>query len=302
MSKYMSEVSNQLNAFHQADLSFFLPPPAATYSWERQDIEQRLFFRGGRFTKVNGFLAMLIGLILSAGMYGILYSMPQLRLSSMCLDRGPTPFAITFLFWWSLAILFLKWQKLCLQRKVLDIDIVPAEKQFVLCTDTVDEVTDYIAKIVDNPRRFVLFNRITVALANLRNLGRVADLDDIVRAQAEQDTSSMETSYAMVQGFVWAIPVLGFIGTVLGLSEAIGTFGTVLDSSEDLSMITESLKGVTGGLATAFETTLLALIAALIVQLIMTALKKSEEEFLDATMEYCIRNVIGRLRLTLSDS
>jgi len=76
----------------------------------------------------------------------------------------------------------------------------------------------------------------------------------------------------------------------------------VLDSSEDLSMITESLKGVTGGLSTAFETTLLALIAALIVQLIMTALKKSEEEFLDATMEYCIRNVIGRLRLTSSDS
>ena len=138
----------------------------------------------------------------------------------MCLERGPTPFAITFLFWWSLAILFLKWRKLCFQRKVLEIDIVPAEKRFVLCTDTVDEVTDYIAKIVDNPSRFVLFNRITVALANLRNLGRVADLDDIVRAQAEQDTSSMETSYAMVQGFVWAIPVLGFIGTVLGLSEA----------------------------------------------------------------------------------
>jgi len=94
--------------FSEPDLSFFLPPPNATYSWERQDIEQRLFFRGGRFTKVNGFLAMLIGLILSTGMYGVLYSMPQMRLSSMCLERGPTPFAIIFLFWWSLAILFLK--------------------------------------------------------------------------------------------------------------------------------------------------------------------------------------------------
>jgi biopolymer transport protein ExbB/TolQ len=108
----------------------------------------------------------------------------------------------------------------------------------------------------------------------------------------------METSYAMVQGFVWAIPVLGFIGTVLGLSEAIGTFGSVLDASDDLSQISSSLKGVTGGLATAFETTLLALVAALIIQLVMTALKKSEEEFLDATVEYCIRNVVGRLRLT----
>ena len=108
----------------------------------------------------------------------------------------------------------------------------------------------------------------------------------------------METSYAMVQGFVWAIPVLGFIGTVLGLSEAIGEFGSVLESSQDVSVMTQSLKGVTGGLATAFETTLLALVAALIIQLVMTVLKKSEEEFLDAAMEYCIRNVIGRLRLS----
>ena len=287
------------NVIQQQDLSFFLPPPAATYSWQRQDIEQRLFFRGGRFTKVNGFLAMLLGLFLSGGMYGILLAIPSSRLAAMCLERGPTPFVIVFLFWWSLAILFLKWRKLLLQEKVLNIDIVPAEKRFVLSVETVDEVTDYIAKIVDDPRKFVLFNRITVALANLRNLGRVADLDDIIRAQAEQDASAMETSYAIVQGFVWAIPVLGFIGTVLGLSEAIGTFGSVLDSSEDLSAMTQSLKGVTGGLATAFETTLLALLAALIIQLVMTALKKSEEEFLDATTEYCIRNVIGRLRLTV---
>lgn len=38
----------------------------------------------------------------------------------------------------------------------------------------------------------------------------------------------METSYALVQGFVWAIPVLGFIGTVVGLSQAIGGFTAVL--------------------------------------------------------------------------
>ena len=287
-----------VNSVKKTDLSFFLPPPEATYSWVRQDIEQRLFFAGGRFTKVNGLLAMLIGLFLTAVMYAIVSVASPTRFTAMCLDRGPTPYAISVLFWWSMAILFLKWRKLVFQRKVLAIDIVPAERQFVLSVDTVDEVTEYIRQIVDDPRHFVLFNRISVALANLRNLGRVADLDDIVRAQSEQDTSAMETSYAIVQGFVWAIPVLGFIGTVLGLSEAIGTFGTVLDASEDLSTITQSLKAVTGGLSTAFETTLLALIAALIVQLIMTALKKSEEEFLDATMEYCIRNVIGRLRLT----
>ena len=285
------------NHMSQPNLDFFLPPPKATYSWSDQDIEQRLFFSGGRFTKVNGVLAGLLGLFLAGVTYGSAFIFPKSRFAEICLERGPTPCAIIILFWCSMAILFIKWRKLCLQRKLLDIDIIPAEKDFVLSSETVDEVTGYMIKIVDNPKYFVLYNRINVALSNLRNLGRVGDIDDILRAQADQDRSAMETSYGTLQAFVWAIPVLGFIGTVLGLSEAIGTFGSVLEASDDLTQISSSLQGVTGGLATAFETTLIALIAALIIQLTMTTLKKSEEEFLDNAMDYCIRNVVGRLRL-----
>ena len=150
---------------------------------------------------------------------------------------------------------------------------------------------------VDDPRHFILFNRIVVALSNLRNLGRVTDVDTILRSQAEQDESAVETSYSLVQGFVWAIPVLGFIGTVLGLSEAIGQFSGVLGAGSDVEQISGALKGVTAGLATAFETTLQALVAALVLQLMITSLRKAEEEFLDEAMDYCLRFVVGRLRI-----
>jgi biopolymer transport protein ExbB/TolQ len=96
---------------------------------------------------------------------------------------------------------------------------------------------------------------------------------------------------------VWAIPVLGFIGTVEGLSMAIGGFGSVLASANDFEQVKGALQGVTSGLSVAFETTMQGLVAALIIQLVMTALKKSEEEFLDACGEYCARNIVGRLRL-----
>jgi hypothetical protein len=46
--------------------------------------------------------------------------------------------------------------------------------------------------------------------------------------------------------------VLGFIGTVIGLSEAIGQFSGVLGASSDVDQISQALRGVTGGLATAF--------------------------------------------------
>ena len=118
--------------------------------------------------------------------------------------------------------------------------------------------------------------------------------DDI---KVAHDESAMETSYSLVGAFVWAIPVLGFIGTVLGLSTAIGGFGDVLSSTEELSEVKNALKHVTGGLSVAFETTLQGLVGALLVQLALTMTKKSEEEFLDQCSEYCVRNVVGRLRM-----
>ena len=150
---------------------------------------------------------------------------------------------------------------------------------------------------VDEPKHFILFDRISIALSNLRNLGRVSDVEDILRSQAEHQESAMETSYSLVKGFIWAIPVLGFIGTVLGLSQAIGSFGLVLENTEDIHQISTALKSVTAGLAIAFETTLEALVAAMVLQLLLTFLKRSEEDFLDDCTEYCVRRIVSRLRI-----
>ncbi|MBW3599838.1 MAG: MotA/TolQ/ExbB proton channel family protein [Planctomycetes bacterium] len=216
----------------------------------------------------------------------------------MFTERGMTPYFISFFTFWALAILLVKWRKLALQRKSLLYRVVPEDHGFVLSATTVDLVFDRMYATVDEPSKFILFNRIVVALSNLRNLGRVTDVDEILRSQAEHDESIMETSYSLLVGFVWAIPVLGFIGTVLGLSQAIGGFGAVLGESQEVSQIAGSLRTVTGGLATAFETTLEALVAALTIQILLTFLRKSEEEFLDDCAEYCQRHVVNRLRMT----
>lgn len=307
-----------------------VPVHEVSLSWERQDIEQRLCFPGGRYTRVNTFLAALLGLLLAVLFYAAVLTVDALTgdegiepqgevqqgsspdgtgavtaaaetersgFVAMFTARGAIPYAIVYFCGWALAILFLKWRKLALQRRALNVSIVPPKHDFVLSSGTVDVVMDNIYTAVDDPKHFVLFNRIVIALSNLRNLGRVSDVDDILRSQAENDESSMETSYATVSGFVWAIPVLGFIGTVIGLSQAIGKFGSVLRGTGELSEIKSALQGVTGGLATAFETTLEALVAALFIQLILTFLKKSEQEFLDECSEYCVRNVVNKLRI-----
>lgn len=280
-----------------------MPPTTETspeqLSWARDDIEQRLMFRGGRFTRVNSWCAFTLAVLMTGLFYGILYPLQTnwIAGSFFFYRNRETPACIVFLSFWSIAILALKWSKLKLQRRALQMSIVPNDPEFVLTPQTVDEVFQRMHECVDEPRQFVVFHRITTALSNLRNLGRVTDVGEILRAQGETDESAMETSYSLLQGFVWAIPVLGFIGTVEGLSVAIGGFGNVLASSSDFEQIKTALQGVTQGLSTAFETTLHGLVAALAIQLIQTGLKKSEEEFLDACSEYCSKQITSRLRL-----
>ena len=265
--------------------------------WSRRDLEQRCGFSGGRFTRTNNVFTGILGVILAVGVYAAIMPLDGKWIHDTLTLRGPTPYAIVLLSCWSLAILFVKWRKVRLQRRSLEFHVMPEDPSFVLSAATVDPVLARVYETVDEPRNFILFNRVVVALSNLRNLGRVTDVDEILRSQASQDEASLETSYALVQGFVWAIPVLGFIGTVLGLSEAIGEFSGVLGASADVEQISQALKGVTAGLATAFETTLQALVAALVIQLLITFLRKEEEEFLDQAMDYCLRFVVGRLRI-----
>lgn len=268
-------------------------------SWLKSDPERRLGLAGRRFTRVSGPLSAAAGLALAAAFYGVLSLAPSefKAYSDVFTRRGPTPYAITFAAFWALAILVIKGRKLALQQKALDCVVVPEAADFVLSSATVDEVVERIYAAVDDPKHFILFDRVAVALSNLRNLGRVTDVDEILRSRADYAESIMESSYGIVRGLIWAIPVLGFIGTVLGLSSAIGGFGNVLATSDDMSEITAKLQDVTGGLATAFDTTLIALIAALALQMYATVLRKSEEEFLDSCSEYCQRHIVNRLRI-----
>jgi hypothetical protein len=277
---------------------------SALLAWERDDIEQRWGFPGGRFTRVNLLFTGLIALAMTLAFYGALmacmhFDLPVLdRIGVSFTERGPIPYPTVFFTMWCVSILYVKWRKLAYQRKSLARQVVPSDHDFVLSPSTVDQVVDGIHEAVDDPRHFVLFNRIMVALSNLRNLGVVGDVDDILRSQGENDESGLETSYAMIGAFVWCIPVLGFIGTVQGLSDAIGNFGAVLQATGELAQIKAALQNVTAGLATAFETTFQALVFALLIQLALVYLKASEEDFLDACGDYCLKHIVNRLRMT----
>tara|TARA_R110002073_G_scaffold73085_7_gene178789 strand:+ start:6383 stop:7261 length:879 start_codon:yes stop_codon:yes gene_type:complete len=273
------------------------PPLPRPLSVVKSDFEHKFGISAGNGTAVNTGFSGIIAFVMTVLFFAAVHFVPENYFRAMLLDRGPTQHATVFLGFWSVVILLFKRSKLLIQQKALKHAVIPENHEFVLTSHTADHVIRNIHALADDPNRFLVYNRILIALSNLKNLGRVSDVDDILRANAERDESSHQTSFATLGGFLWAIPVLGFIGTVLGLAGAIGNFSNLLDKQSDVAGIVGSLKEVTGGLSTAFETTLLALVVALVIQLWITSQRKAEEMFLDDCQDYCLKQIVSRIKI-----
>ncbi|MFN9175437.1 MAG: MotA/TolQ/ExbB proton channel family protein [Synechocystis sp.] len=89
-----------------------------------------------------------------------------------------------------------------------------------------------------------------------------------------------ESSYTFPRILIWAIPLLGFIGTVMGISAAVNGFSQFLNQSSDVSQIKEGIGTVTNGLAIAFDTTLLALLFSVLVMIPLVLVERQESRLL----------------------
>jgi biopolymer transport protein ExbB/TolQ len=277
-------------------------PADVLLSFGKSDIERRIGFPAGRYTSAGPVLYMLMGVILTVAFYGVLALWPDCMIARMFTQRGPTPYAIALFSALACMQLLVKHRKLALQKKALSLRLLPTDDPgFILTPASSEHILQNLYESIDDPDAFLLTRRIRVALGNLRNMGRIGDVDEVLKTQAENDEGQVDSSYALLRGLIWAIPVLGFIGTVLGLSVALGGFGSVLSAANDMSQLRGALQNVTGGLSTAFETTLEGLVAALTIQMLMIGMRRREDQFLDQCKDYCQKNLVGRLRLMASD-
>ena len=108
--------------------------------------------------------------------------------------------------------------------------------------------------------------------------------DDIDEAFGIKEREFLRGSYALPRFMIWAIPIIGFIGTVWGISNGIAPISDAMSATNSVtdvsSMLKESLPLVTNSLATAFDTTLLALLLSVPLMMMMLWLEKQEEAYL----------------------
>jgi len=111
----------------------------------------------------------------------------------------------------------------------------------------------------------------------------------LLNSSLELFIHEIDLRYSMIRYVVWAIPTLGFIGTVVGISLALAYAGAA--DLQDPALLAE----LTKRLAVAFNTTLLALVMSAVLVLIQHTVQASEERALNNAGQYCLDNLINRL-------
>ena len=214
-------------------------------------------------------------------------------LSSLCFKHALTSVSNMIFFWWAMAILYLKLQKLRHQRRALMLDVLPLDIGKEITSENVGAFIDNLYTFPHRLRDSLMVNRIRKGLELFEVRPCTADVSEMMGRQSDIDGARIGSSFSMVKAFLWAIPIVGFIGTVIGLSHAIG--GMNFSKMDDIQQVIGTLGKVTGGLGTAFDATLLGLVLALLLNFPMNATLKAEDDNLNEIDAFCNEVLIPRL-------
>lgn len=244
-------------------------------------------------------VGMLLSVALAAPIYGVLLlaadSVPD-KFRSLLLERGWIPHVIMVLTALSASILILKLIMLRVQRRAFRTTLIP-DVWPRITPDNVGAAIEHVESLTVTKRRVpsILIDRVLRLLEHFAARGDVAETANINSSDADADAGAVASSFSIVKVLVWAIPIVGFIGTVIGIGVAVGGFSASLEGAEQIDAIKSSLGEVTSGLAIAFDTTLVALVASILVMFPTSAMQKAEERLVDDVDDFCVREVLRRL-------
>ena len=244
-------------------------------------------------TDVNLLISSGIGLGIAVVVFLLLVPlrMAGIFIGELFLDRGWVPYALVFLFGWSAVILYLKWKKIKRQKDSMLLDLLPTGLSKDITQESVGKFVDHVHELPVGAGESFLVNRVLRGLEHFRVRNSNPEVAAVLTSQSDIDANAVQSSYTILNVFIWAIPILGFIGTVIGISAAVSG----IDMSGDVAEVKESLNIVTSGLATAFDTTLIALVMSMFVMFPTSSLQKAEEDMLNSVDEYCNENLLKRL-------
>jgi biopolymer transport protein ExbB/TolQ len=266
-------------------------------------------------TGANPLLAGLIGLGAAVLLYAGFYALAQSDnyLGVFMTKRSKIQHMITLVTCWGLALIVLKY--LAVKRELRsterELELIPLEIGMQITSANADKFLAHLRQLPPEEQDSVLARRIRGALEHLKHRNNVSEVQSYLATQADIEASAVDSGYTLMRVFIWVCPILGFIGTVLGISDAVTELAKSLPQTSAAvspapaakpaagdalgDKLMNGMREVTNGLATAFDTTMLGLVCVVMLMFPTEALKKIEYDMLDRVQAFSNESLLRRM-------
>ena len=228
-----------------------------------------------------------MGGILSILFYGAIHQgWVQQPLVLRYFANHPIEYVITVTFFVGTAILIVKYFAILSQRQLLQQSpILPIETQPLPASQAGNDL-DIVMAYEKEKGVSLLTERLKILLHSIRRNNSAGNLDFETRSRAEDAAAKADADYGLIRLILWAIPMIGFLGTVIGITVALDNL--------DLNAMSESSKKLSAGLAVAFDTTGLAIALAVTLFFVQFLVYREESHLLAETDRLTEQELCGR--------
>ncbi|MBT4160162.1 MAG: MotA/TolQ/ExbB proton channel family protein [Gammaproteobacteria bacterium] len=188
---------------------------------------------------------------------------------------------------WAMSLMGYKTMQTVQEGRVLQLDLIPINQGTSILPEDAREFSRPVQALPEIQQSFLLPRALLTALHRFRSTRNIQDVSNAVRAVCESESERLDSELAMIRYIAWAIPSIGFLGTVRGIGQALGQAHKAVQGD---------IAGVTQALGVAFNSTFVALLISIIVMFLLHQLQLAQERLTLDSEEYCDVRLVRHLQ------
>ena len=192
---------------------------------------------------------------------------------------------VLILMLWAIGIIGYKARQ---QRVELDADILKLPDGMRILPEDTREYSRQLESLPIEQRNLLVPRALLASLGRFGATRHVQDVSTVAHNVCQTEAERLDSELSMLRYIAWAIPAIGFIGTVRGIGDAL---------AQAHKAVGGDISGVTEGLGVAFNSTLIALLLSILLMFLLHALQRSQERLVLDTETYLDQRLIRNMQV-----
>jgi biopolymer transport protein ExbB/TolQ len=191
-------------------------------------------------------------------------------------------------FLWAMLIMGYKALLVRRERRMLDRDLIHVPEGIKVLPEDAKDYARQLEALPPEDKSTLVVRALQRTLDRFAATRSIRDSAETSRAVCDAEADRLDSGFAMIRYIAWAIPAIGFVGTVRHISEAL---------LQAHKAVTGDITNVTSSLGIAFNATFVALSLTIVLMFFLHQLQQTQEGFVHNTDHWIDQHLIRHMQV-----